>query len=90
MDHKTMTIREAENGYIISRNWCEKDGDDREYHSEEYVMKTLPAEMKKLFDGGMEGQKVERPDERKRMSFDEAMKEADKSMKEDESEKDEE
>lgn len=86
---KTLSIRQANNGYIVSLSWCEKDGDDREFHHEEYVMKELPGELDKMFEGCCSGEKVESPEEKEKKSFDGAMKDAMKSMGDEDEENDE-
>jgi len=54
MDDKiSVNIREAENGYIVTRCYHmkpKKGKDYGEYKEEPFIMKTLPKEMAKLFD----------------------------------------
>ncbi len=77
MDSKTLTIKEVSNGYTVSLSYCTKKGGLEGYHSEEFIIKELPAEINKMFEGKFDG-RLNTPKDRE-MSFnhaeDEAMKE---------------
>ena len=51
-DKVSVSIREIENGYMVSRSWHEKPKkgkDFGDYKSEEFFMKTLPGTLKQMF-----------------------------------------
>lgn len=74
---KTLTIREVENGYVMDLS-CDKEGS---FNRHEYVVDSLPEEIKKIFDGKFKGKKITTHDERQDMSFSKAMGNALKSVK---------
>lgn len=79
---KSVTIRRAENGYVISVSGCEKKGGEHNFMSKEFIVETLPKEIEELFDGKFKGKELSTPESRK-MSFNDAMKDyTDKSKKE--------
>ena len=49
----SVNIREVENGFVISRSWCEVvgtgDKQRHDYKSEEYYMASLPPLLAKMF-----------------------------------------
>lgn len=74
---KTLTIREVKNGYVVTL--CGEDYKDHE----EFVLKDLPSEVKKLFAGEIKGSKLKSNDEYRDESFDKAEEEAMESEEED-------
>ena len=52
----SVTIDQITNGFVVRRSWCEKkkvgDREDYDYKSEEFYMKSLPSELKSMFNKG--------------------------------------
>lgn len=80
MDEKSITIKKIKNRYIISKFCFKGEGEDREYHTEEFVLKEPSEDILKLFDEVV-GEKVVSPKDREKKSFEDAEKEAEKEAK---------
>ena len=78
MDDKTLTIKEAENGYVAELSWCEnkKKMDGPTYHHESYILNDLPPEIKKMFSG--EFGKSKAPEDKMSEDFSKAEDDANK------------
>ena len=74
----SVAIRAIENGYMVSRSWCEKKEDKEghemnDYKSEEYYLASLPPVVAKMFSKGnnaqdMGGKNGEQDDEYQKAS----------------------
>ena len=78
-DKVSVNIKEIENGFVVSRSWCEKKGKNYDYKDEQFFMKSLPADLAKMFKKGSNKDMDEAKEEKD--GYEEADKKAEELMR---------
>jgi len=81
---RTLTIREAKNGWVATLSYCDKKGGLSGYHSEDFILSELPDGIKEMMEGKISGKQVTTPEKRMKTSFDDALAEIEAKDKKDE------
>lgn len=80
-DERSLSVRKAENGYVVTVSSCTGKGMKRSYNSDDYIMDDLPQELKDMMAGKIKGKKQPKKGVKKADGFDAATKKATAKIK---------